>query len=80
MATRNILRYVLSIYTRTMSTAQTITSPTFALPITLPQIASALAQMSERDIETLELLMDKKAMNIITKSAHEATQGMLKEL
>ena len=63
-----------------MATTQTIPSPTFALPITLPQIASAISQMSEHDLETLELLMDKKAINIIEKRREEAEQGMLKEL
>ena len=52
----------------------------FSLPVTLPQIADALRKLSKGDLETLELLLDKRAMRAIGKSVAEADKGKLKEL
>lgn len=51
-----------------------------SIPITLPQIAEGLRQLSLADLETLELLLDKKALRIIERSVAQARRGTIKEL
>lgn len=51
-----------------------------SIPVTLPQIAEGLRRLSQSDLETLELLLDNKAMQTIRKSAGEAKRGKMREL
>ncbi len=53
---------------------------TISIPVTVPQIAEGLRQLSKKDLETLELLLDKKAMRAIQKSVSEVEQGRVREL
>lgn len=55
-------------------------TPTISIPITIAQIAEGLRNVSKSELETLELLLDKKAMQIIEKSRNEANQGKFKKL
>lgn len=50
------------------------------IPVTLNQLAHELRQLSPRELETLELLVDRKAMRVIGRSAAQAKSGKLKEL
>jgi hypothetical protein len=50
------------------------------IPVTLDQLAQGLRQLSARELETLELLVDQDAMRVIGRSAVQAKTGKLKEL
>lgn len=51
-----------------------------SLPVTLPQIAEALRKLTKSDLETVELLLDKKTGTAIWKSAEQARRGQIKEI
>ena len=53
---------------------------TVSISITLSQIAEGLRKLSRSEIETLELLLDKKAMKVIKKSLDQAQHGKWREL
>ncbi|TRZ95401.1 hypothetical protein D4R78_03705 [bacterium] len=55
-------------------------TPTISIPITIAQIAEGLRNVSKSELETLELLLDKKAMRIIEKSRSETNQKKLRKL
>ncbi|MBI4120564.1 MAG: hypothetical protein HY454_03825 [Parcubacteria group bacterium] len=57
-----------------------IGNPTVSIPITIPQMAEGLRKLSRKDLETLELLLDKKAMRAIQKSVLDVKQGRVREL
>lgn len=63
-----------------MNTAMHSKFPKVSIPITLPQFAEGLRKLSKKDLETLELLLDKKAERTIRRSAAESKHGKLKEL
>ncbi len=50
------------------------------LSVTLPQIADVLRKLSKSDLETLEMLLDKRAMSALQKSVSEANRGKRREL
>lgn len=50
------------------------------LSVTLPQIADALRKLSKSDLETLEVLLDKRAMSALQKSVRESNRGKRREL
>ena len=54
--------------------------PAVSIPVTLPQIVEGLRKLSKRDLETLELLLDKKAMRAVRRSTIDVKHGKLKEL
>ena len=54
--------------------------PVVFIPITIPQIAEGLRKLSKKELETLELLLDKKAMRTIARSREQAKKGKLREL
>jgi len=54
--------------------------PEISIPVSLSQIAEGLRKLSKKDLETLELLLDKKAIRAIRQSAAESKRGKLKEL
>ncbi len=54
--------------------------PTIQIPVSLPQIAEGLRHLSPGDLETLELLVDEKAMCMIEESRLESERGNLREL
>jgi hypothetical protein len=54
--------------------------PSISISVTIPQIAEGLRQLSKKDIETLEFLLNKKMMRTVRRSADEARRGRLKEL
>ena len=47
---------------------------------TLHQIAEKLRKLSKEELETLELLLNKEAMQTIQQSANQARRGRIKEL
>ena len=51
-----------------------------SIPITLPQIAEGLRKLSASEMETLSLLLDKKAVRTIKTSVQQARQQKLREL
>ena len=51
-----------------------------SVPVTLSQIAEGLRRLSKKDIETLEILLNKESMRLIRRSASEAKRGKLREL
>ncbi len=51
-----------------------------AIPVTLDQLAHGLRQLSARELETLELLVDQDAMRIIGRSVAQTKAGKLKAL
>ena len=63
-----------------MTTTTKSYSPSVSIPVTLPQIVEGLRKLSKKDLETLELLLDKGAMKTVRRSAGEAKRGKLKEL
>ncbi|KKW17009.1 MAG: hypothetical protein UY56_C0005G0034 [Parcubacteria group bacterium GW2011_GWA1_50_14] len=51
-----------------------------SIPVTLPQIAEGLKNLSKSELETIELLLNKEAMRIVKKSAAQVSRYKLKEL
>lgn len=54
--------------------------PSISIPITLPQLAEGLKKLSKPELETLEILLDKRAMAVIKKSLSQVKEGKFKEL
>lgn len=59
---------------------KTLNTPTTTISVTLSQIADGLRKLSPGELETLELLLDKKAMRVVEQSAREAKRGKVREL
>ncbi len=51
---------------------------TIQLPVSLEQIAEGLRNLSRRDLITLELLLDPRAMAAIKQSLRETARGKTK--
>lgn len=65
----------MAVATKTKSNTEQV-----AISVTLDQLAHGLRQLSARELETLELLVDRDAMRVIGRSAAQAKAGKLKEL
>ena len=50
--------------------------PSVFIPITVSQIAEGLSKLSKNELETIELILNKKALSVITKSRKEANRGL----
>lgn len=59
---------------------KTLDTPIASISVTLPQIADGLRKLSASELETLELLLDKKAMRVIKRSGQDAKRGRVREL
>lgn len=63
-----------------MATITKEKSTRIPIAVTLPQIAESLRGLSRRELETLALLVDRKAMQTIEASAKQAKRGKMREL
>ena len=54
--------------------------PNITIHLTLDQLAEGIRVLSKSELETLEILLDKKAMRAIERSRREADSGKLREL
>lgn len=52
----------------------------YFIPVTLEQIAASLSGFSKRELETLDILLDREAMKTIQESFRQARSGKLKKL
>lgn len=71
--------YTLNKLMLTKADPSTIQS-TVSIPVTIPQIAEGLRRLSKNDLETLELLLDKKAMGAVKRSIFQVKSGKFHEL
>jgi len=56
------------------------TNGTIKLPVSLEQLAQGLRELSHVDLITLELLVDKRAMETIKKILRDTKGGKVKKL
>lgn len=67
-------------YYRNMETGIKSKRGNLSIPVTLEQIAQGLRGLSDRELETLEILVDPRASQTISESVKEARRGKLKRL
>lgn len=54
--------------------------PNIPVHLTIDQLAEGILHLSKSELETLDILLDKKAVRAIEQSRKEADSGKLREL